>query len=374
MGTNKKIIPYLDLKTQYLSIKKQVDKKILNTLKSTNYSLGPEVERFEKSFSTYCNTKFTIGVNSGTSALHLSLLAANIGPGDEVITPSMTFIATPMSISYTGAKPVFVDIEPDTMLIDHNDIEKKINSRTKAIIVVHLYGQCANLSAIRKISKKHNLLLIEDASQAHGAMYKSSLAGSVGDMGTFSFYPGKNLGAYGEAGCITTNNKKFAERIRKLRNWGQSRKHYHDEISYNYRMDGLQGTILSIKLKKIDNWTKKRRWVAKNYNRFICESIEKTFEIKNRYHVFHIYSIFHEDRDTLQSFLGSKGIQTGNHYPIPCHLQNAYLNLGYKKGDLPITEKIARTQISLPIYPELSLDNIKLISDNINIWLKKLNK
>tara|TARA_Y100001970_G_scaffold291767_1_gene430238 strand:- start:1193 stop:2323 length:1131 start_codon:yes stop_codon:yes gene_type:complete len=366
---NKIKVPYLDLKSQYLSIKNQVDKKVLKTLESTNYVLGPDVENFEKNFAKYCDTKYAIGVNSGTSALHLSLLAANIGQGDEVITVSMTFIATAMAISYTGAIPIFVDIESESLLMDHRLIENKISSRTKAIIVVHLYGQCANLNKIRKIANKYNLILIEDASQAHGSKFINKKAGSVGDIGTFSFYPGKNLGAYGEAGCVVTNNFKYSEKIRKLRNWSQERKNFHDQISFNYRMDGLQGAILNIKLKKIDLWTKKRRIIANNYNKFISNKIKKCKELNNRHHVFHIYSIFSDDRDSLQKFLYSKGIQTGNHYPIPCHLQKPYKKLGYKMGDFPISEKIANTQISLPIYPELSIVNVKYISKNINKWI-----
>lgn len=362
-------VPFLDLKTQYLSVKKDIDREVLQTLKSTNYSLGPKVELFENNFKKYCNSKYAIGVNSGTSALHLALDALDIGRGDEVIVPAMTFVATPMSVSYTGAKPVFVDTIYPSGLIDFNKIEEKITSRTKAIIPVHLYGQCANLIEIKKIAKKYKLKIIEDASQAHGSTYHKINIGQISDVATFSFYPGKNLGAYGESGCAITNVKKLNDKIRKLRNWGQSKKHYHDDISYNYRMDGIQGAILNVKLKKMNEWISKRRMVAELYNKLIDNSLLKSSEDEGNYHVYHIYSIFLKERDKLQKYLLSNNINTGNHYPVPCHLQKSYQRFGYKKNDFPQSEKIANRQISLPIYPEIKVKMIKYVAAKINKWI-----
>ena len=363
-------IPFLDLKSQYLSIKKEIDREVLHTLKSTNYSLGPKVRLFEENFSKFCNSKFTIGLNSGTSALHLALDALNIGTGDEVIVPAMTFVATPMSVTYTGAKPVFVDTFYPSGLINYNEIEKKITSRTKAIIPVHLYGQCANLKEIKKIAKKHKLKIIEDASQAHGSSHLNLNIGHLSDIATFSFYPGKNLGAYGESGCAVTNNKKLYDKIIKLRNWGQSKKHFHDEISYNYRMDGIQGAILNVKLKKMNEWIKKRRKVAELYNKFLDKRLLKSTEEVGNYHVYHIYSIFLKNRNRLQEYLSTKDINTSNHYPVPCHLQKPYRKFGYKKNDFPQSELIANRQVSLPIYPEINIKMIKYVSSEINTWLR----
>ena len=362
-------VPFLDLKSQYLSIKKEINKEVLDTLNSSNYSLGPKVEAFEKNFSKYCNTKYSVGVNSGTSALHIALQSLDIGSGDEVIVPAMTFVATPMAVSYTGAKPVFVDTFYPSGLINFNKIDEKITSRTKAIVPVHLYGQCANLIEIKRIAKKHKLKIIEDASQAHGSLQKKFNIGQVSDVATYSFYPGKNLGAYGESGCAITNNQKLYKKMVSLRNWGQKRKHFHDDISYNYRMDGIQGAILNVKLKKIDQWIKKRREAAKTYNEMLNNELIKTTEEIGNYHVYHIYSIFLKNRDKLQNYLFKKNIFTGNHYPVPCHLQKPYTKFGYKKHDFPDSELIARSQISLPIYPEISKKMIEYVSLEINKWL-----
>ena len=362
-------IPFLDLKSQYLSIKKEIDREVLQTLRSTNYSLGPKVRLFEENFSKFCSSKFTIGLNSGTSALHLALDALNIGKGDEVIVPAMTFVATPMSVSYTGAKPVFVDTFYPSGLINYNEIEKKITSRTKAIIPVHLYGQCVNLKEIKKIAKKHKLKIIEDASQAHGSSHFNINVGHLSDIATFSFYPGKNLGAYGESGCAVTNKKELYDKIIKLRNWGQSKKHFHDEISYNYRMDGIQGAILNVKLKKMNEWIKKRRMAAELYNKFLDKRLLKSTEETGNYHVYHIYSIFLKNRNKLQEYLSTKDINTSNHYPVPCHLQKPYRKFGYKKNDFPQSELIANRQVSLPIYPEINIKMIKYVSSEINAWL-----
>tara|TARA_Y100000590_G_C15734699_1_gene1018147 strand:+ start:1630 stop:2736 length:1107 start_codon:yes stop_codon:yes gene_type:complete len=363
----KKEVKYFDLIKQYKSIKGDIDKNIHETLLSSNYILGPKVEKFETNFAKFCDSKYAIGVNSGTSALHLALLACGIGKGDEVITVSMTFIATAMAISYTGARPIFVDIERSSKTIDPRLIEGKINSKTKAIVPVHLYGQCANLTEIKKIAKKHKLFLIEDAAQAHGAKINGRVAGSIGDVAAFSFYPGKNLGAYGEAGIVTTNNKKISEHIKKLRDWGQSKKYFHDFMSFNYRMDGIQGAILDVKLKKLTKWIKKRRLIANKYQKELSKhDIETSFEEKEMYHTYHVFSVFTQKRDSLKKYLNKNGIQTSFHYPMPVHKQKPYIKK--KVQYLPVTELIAQTQISLPIYPEMSMGDVQKVIKEIINW------
>ena len=366
-----KKIPYFELRSQYKDIGPKIEKRVIKTLRSTNYALGPEVELFEENFSKFIETKYCAGVNTGTSALHLALLSCGIGLGDEVITVSMTFIATVMSISYTGAKPVFVDVDMDTQTMDPKLIESKISSRTKAILVVHLYGQCADMGKILKIARKHNLYLIEDSSQAHGAKFKNVKAGSIGDVGTFSFYPGKNLGACGEGGAITSNNKKLISKIKELRNWSQPKRYEHTEISYNYRMDSLQAASLNVKLKYIKDWTKLRRKIAQTYQEnIINDHLKIAFEEKDRYHVYHIFSIFTENSVKLKNFLNKNLIGTNNHYPIPVHLQKPYLSLGYKKDDLPNTEYLSKTQLSIPMYPEMKIADAEYVSKYINMFNK----
>ena len=360
-------VPYFDLHRQYKVLKHDLEKNVLNSLRSTQYSLGPEVELFENNFSNFIGTNHCTAVNTGTSALHLALLACGIGAGDEVITVSMTFIATVMSITYTGAKPVFVDVFEDTQLMDYRNIEKKINNRTKAIVVVHLYGQCAEMNSIIKIAKKYKLRIIEDSSQAHGAKFNNVNAGSIGDIGTFSFYPGKNLGASGEGGAITTNNRSFDKKIKNLRNWSQPKRYHHTEISYNYRMDSIQAATLNVKLKHIKNWTNDRRRIAKNYQTLIKNNkFTITMENSNNYHVYHIFSLFYKRRNILQKYLNANGIGTNFHYPIPAHLQKPYRNLGYKRNDLPITEKISKSQLSIPIFPEMKKNEVEYVIKVLN--------
>jgi len=360
-------IPYFDLKRQYGIIKDELESNVIKTLRSTQYSLGPEVELFEKNFSKFINTKYCTGVNTGTSALHLALLGCGVGQGDEVITVSMTFIATVMAISYTGAKPIFVDVCKKTQLINYMEIENKVTSRTKAILVVHLYGQCAEMKEINKIARKHNLKVIEDSSQAHGAKHFDICAGSMGDVGTFSFYPGKNLGAGGEGGAITTNDKKIFKKVNELRNWSQPKRYHHNEISYNYRMDGLQASILNIKLKYLTNWTLDRRKIAEYYkNNLDNKKFTLTEEKPYNFHVYHIFSIFCNNAKKLQKYLNENGIGTNFHYPIPAHLQKPYFKLGYHKTDLPVTEKLSKNQLSIPIYPEMKLSEVKYVLKILN--------
>ncbi|MTJ47261.1 DegT/DnrJ/EryC1/StrS aminotransferase family protein [Dolichospermum sp. UHCC 0259] len=360
------MIPFIDLKTQYASIKDEINQAISGVLETTQFILGEEVEAFETEFAAYCGADYGIGLNSGTSALHLALLALGIGAGDEVITVPFTFVATVAAICYTGAKPVFVDIDPISYTIDVNQIESAITKNTKAILPVHLYGQPADMDSILSIAKKYNLKVIEDAAQAHGAEYKGKRVGSIGDLGCFSFYPGKNLGAYGEAGIVTTNNPDYAHTIRKLRDWGQEKKYHHDFNGYNYRMEGIQGAILRVKLRHLETWTQARRNHAQLYNELLANTELKTpVEMPYSRHVYHIYGVRSPDRNILQQQLMAKGVQTGIHYPIPVHLQKGYADLGYKLGDFPCSELVANEELSLPMYAELTNDNIKIVTGNL---------
>ncbi|HMI56221.1 MAG TPA: DegT/DnrJ/EryC1/StrS family aminotransferase [Gemmatimonadaceae bacterium] len=364
-------VPFLDLKAQYATIQQEVEAAALGVLASASYVLGPEVEAFEKEFAAMHGAKYAVAVNTGTSALHVALLAAGIGPGDEVITVSMTFIATVSAIRYTGAIPVFVDVDPVTCTMDVRQIEAKITPRTRAIMPVHLYGQPADMDPIMEIAARRNLLVIEDAAQAHAAEYNGRRVGSIGHVAGFSFYPGKNLGAYGEAGISTTNDEKYAHTMRLLRDWGQERKYYHDMHAFNYRMDAIQGAILRVKLKRLEQWTDARRAHARQYNELLGASIRHASEAAGRKHVYHIYGVYHEKRAELQHALQAAGIHTGIHYPIPVHLQRAYEDLGYRAGDLPVTEKIANEQLSLPMFAELSDRQIARVADAVSAWSRK---
>ena len=355
MTTTRARIPLLDLKAQYDSIKPEIDAAIARVLQSSQFVLGAEVAAFEEEFAAHCGTTECIALNSGTSALHLALMAAGIGAGDEVITVPFTFIASVAAIGYVGARAVLVDIDPSSFTLDPSAVENAITTRTRAILPVHLYGQPANMDPIMKVARRHGLVVIEDAAQAHGAKYKGQPVGSIGDLGCFSFYPGKNLGAYGEGGAVTTNNVEFAGKIRMLRDWGQDRKYHHVLRGFNYRMDGFQGAILRVKLHHLDRWTERRRAVAAEYNRVLADSAVRTpKEMLWARHVYHVYTLRSQDRDGLQSTLEAEGIQTGVHYPVPVHLQPAYTDLGYCRGAFPKAEESAMQVLSLPIYPELS--------------------
>jgi dTDP-4-amino-4,6-dideoxygalactose transaminase len=363
------MVPFLDLKAQYSSIKSEVDEAVLRVLASTTYVLGPEVEAFEKEFAAAHNVRHAVAVNTGTSALHVALLAAGIKAGDEVITVSMTFIATVSAIRYTGATPVFVDVDPVTCTMDASQIESRITPRTRAIMPVHLYGQPADMDPIMEIANRRNLIVIEDACQAHAAEYKGRRVGGIGQIAGFSFYPGKNLGAYGEAGIATTNDGKYAHTMRLLRDWGQEKKYYHDLHAFNYRMDAVQGAILRVKMRRLEKWTDARRAHARRYDELLRDSgIKHATEVKGRKHVYHIYGVYHERRAELQTALQAAGIHTGIHYPIPVHLQRAYSDLGYKMGDLPVTETIAREQLSLPMFAELEDEQIERVAKEVSAW------
>ena len=356
------MVPFLDLKAQYDSIKDEVLAAVSATLASTQFVLGKEVAAFEEEFAAYSGGKFGVGVNSGTSALHLALLAAGVKPGDEVITVSCTFVATVAAIDYAGARPVFVDVDPLTHNMDPTQVEAAITERTRVIMPVHLHGQPADLDPLLDIARRHRLLVIEDAAQAHAAEYKGRRVGSIGDLGCFSFYPGKNLGAYGEGGMVVTNNEAFAHTIRMLRDWGQERKYQHVLKGFNYRMEGVQGAILRVKLRHLDAWTEARRRHAARYNELLAGvAVQRPVEMPYAKHVYHVYAIRAPKRDQMQESLQAKGIQTGIHYPIPVHLQKAYADFGYGKGDLPVTEQTSDELLSLPMFAELQDPQIETV-------------
>ena len=360
------MIPFGDLKRNYFENRKEIDAAIKEVFESGWFVLGKQVELFEKEFAEYCNCKFAVGVGSGTEAIHLALLSYGIGIEDEVITVPNTAIPTISAISISNAKPVFVDIDAETYTIDTRKIEKVISKKTKAIIPVHLYGQTADMEPIIEISKKYNIPIIEDACQAHGALYKEGKAGSIGDAGCFSFYPSKNLGAYGDGGIITTNNEEIYEKLILLRNYGQKNRYEHTYKGINSRLDELQAAILRVKLKKLEQWNQRRRYIANLYKNLIkSEKFIHPLESEFNYHVYHLYIIRFKNRDSLRKYLDSKGIKTQIHYPIPCHLQESYYELGYVEGDFPVTENISKEILSLPIYPELKDDEVDYISDMI---------
>ncbi|MEH2507256.1 dTDP-4-amino-4,6-dideoxygalactose transaminase [Bradyrhizobium sp. AZCC 1578] len=353
------MIPFLDLKAQYRQIKPQVDAAVLRVIDSAQFVLGPDVTAFEDRFAAYCNVDHCRAVNSGTSALHLALLAANVGPGDEVITVSMTFVATTAAILYSGAKPVFVDVDPVSWTMNPELIEAAITPRTKAILPVHLHGLMADMDPIMEIARRRGLVVIEDAAQAHGAEYKGRRAGSIGDLGCFSFYPGKNLGAYGEGGAVVTNSPDLARRISLLRDWGQESKYNHVVAGYNFRMDGIQGAVLNVKMDHLESWTEGRRTVAMQYDSVLEKlPFERPRAPTHSRHVYHVYAVRLPRRDETLKVLQEGGIGVGIHYPVPVHLQKAYANLGYRAGDYPVTERLANEFLSLPIYPELRPDQV----------------
>lgn len=363
----KEPINCLDLKEQHNQIKDEIFEAFERVYSKTAFSGGPFVQEFENNFAKFIGTNYAVGVSSGTTALHLSMLALGIGKGDEVILPANTFIATPWGPSHSGANPVFVDCDSKTWQIDPVEIEKAITSRTKAIIGVHLYGQPFDIDTVKMICKKHNLFLVEDAAQAHGAKYKDKTVGSFGEMACYSFYPGKNLGACGEGGGITTNSDKIKDRLCSLRNHGSKKRYFHDEIGFNYRMGGLEGASLNVKLKYIDSWNKKRQEIAKRYfSEIQNEKIQMQFQPKWAESVFHLFVVIAENKSRFVNHLKQNNINAAYHYPIPCHLQKAYEHLKFKKGDFPNSEYLAENCVSLPIYPELDNDKVTKIINIVN--------
>ncbi len=356
------MIPLIDLQKQYHSIQPDIDAAVRRVMETGSFILGKDVAAFETGFAAFCGVKNGVGVNSGTSALHLALLAAGVGPGDEVITVPFTFIATAAAILYTGAKPVFVDVDPDYFTMDPSHLEKAITPRTKAVIPVHLYGQMADMDPILDITRKRGIRVIEDAAQAHGAEYKGQRAGSFGDMGCFSFYPGKNLGACGEGGMVVTDNPEFVRTLRMLRDWGQEERYHFSLKGFNYRMEGIQGAVLGVKLGFLEQWTKSRRQHQRAYTELLSRhGVFIPQERKDTRHAVHVLTVFHDKREALRKFLADQGIQTGIHYPIPVHLQEAYRDLGYKEGDFPISERAAQRTLSLPLFPEMEASQIQEI-------------
>jgi dTDP-4-amino-4,6-dideoxygalactose transaminase len=360
------MVPFADLKAQYRAIQTEIDAAIHHILENSQFVLGPEVAAFESEFARYTGGAHAIGVNSGTSALHLAMLAAGIGPGDEVITVPFTFVATTAAIGYTGAKPVFVDIDPVSFTLDPSRIEAAITPRTKAIVPVHLYGQPADLDPILEVARRHNLIVIEDAAQAHGAEYKGRRVGSIGDLGCFSFYPGKNLGAYGEGGAVVTNNPEYARTIRMLRDWGAEKKYLHVLKGYNYRLEGMQGAILRVKLRYLEAWTEARRAHAARYDQWLAGSGVGTPQAMDyARHVYHVYAVRSKQRESLQKALQDREVQTGIHYPIPIHLLPAYSELGHQRGDFPHSEQAADEVLSLPMFPELVPAQIEAVAEAV---------
>ncbi|MBS7695923.1 MAG: DegT/DnrJ/EryC1/StrS family aminotransferase [Chelatococcus sp.] len=352
------MIPLLDLKAQYATIAAELESAAVAVLRSGSYVLGPAVEAFERNFAAYCGVSEAVGVSSGTAALHLALEAAGVGAGDEVITTPLTFVATVAAIQYCGARPVLVDVDPASLTLDPAQIESAITSRTRAIMPVHLHGRLADMDAILAIARRHRLVVIEDAAQAHGAERDGRRAGAFGDIGCFSFYPGKNLGACGEGGAIVTNRTDLANTARCLRDWGQAGKYNHIRKGYNLRLDAIQAALLDVKLRHLPGWTEGRRRVADAY-RLGLAAADVTLPAKAGLdHVHHVFAIRSATRDALAAALQKEGVATGIHYPRPVHLQPAYGDLGYREGDFPMAEAVARETLSLPIYPELTPDQI----------------
>ena len=360
------MIPFVDLKAQYRSIKAEVNEAIQGVLESCQFTLGSEVAKFEEEFASYCGAKLGMGVNSGTSALHLALLAADIGPGDEVITVPFTFVATVSAIHYAGATPVFVDVDPETFNLDPAQLEAAITPRTRAILPVHLHGQTAEMDPIRAVARKHGLLVIEDAAQAHGAEYRGQRAGSLGDMACFSFYPGKNLGAYGEGGMVVTDNPDYARKIRMLRDWGAEKRYHHELKGFNYRLEGIQGAVLRVKLRHLEKWTEARRAAAARYDKLLEGSgVPTPTALPHNRHVYHVYAIRTAKRQAWQDALQAKGIATGIHYPIPVHLLPAFADLGYERGDFPQAERLAAEVLSLPMFAELTPEQSETVANAV---------
>ncbi|HEY6046313.1 MAG TPA: DegT/DnrJ/EryC1/StrS family aminotransferase [Pyrinomonadaceae bacterium] len=356
-------VPFVDLKAQYQSIKAEIDEAVARVIQNTSFVLGPEVEAFERTFAEYVGARFCLGLNSGTAALHLALLAGRIGAGDEVIVPANSFFATAEAVSVVGATPVFVDADPISYTIDTTKIEKAITARTRGIIPVHLYGQSADLDPILGIAKRRNLVVIEDAAQAHGAEYKGRRVGALGDIGCFSFYPGKNLGAYGEGGAVVTNDEQLAHRVRLLRDHGSEKKYRHEIVGFNFRLEGMQGAVLNVKLRHLDRWNELRRRHAAQYAELLKDTnLTLPAEMDYARHVYHVYVIQSKARDDLQRALTDAGIQSGIHYPIPIHLQPAYASLGHRPGDFPEAERQSNRVLSLPMFAELTEEQIHAVA------------
>jgi len=363
-------VPLVDLKAQYASIKPEMDVAIQRVLSHCGFIMGPEVKAFEEAFAVYCGAEQAVGVASGTAALHLSLLACRLGPGDEVITTPFTFFASGEAISQTGARPVFVDIDPFTYNIDPAQIEAAITPRSKAIMPVHLYGQPAEMDPILNVAHRHDLLVIEDAAQAHGAEYRGRRAGSAGDLACFSFYPSKNLGCYGDGGMIVGSDPELLARVRKLRDHGRISKYEHDELGWGYRLDALQAAILGVKLRHLDDWNEARRAHAERYDELFADAeVIRPTVLDHVKHIYHCYVIRTSRRDELVEHLKAEGIGVVIHYPLPLHLQPAYKDLGHQLGDFPVSELCAEEVVSLPMYPELTDEQQQRVADAVKAFV-----
>lgn len=364
------VIPFFDLKRQYASLRGELAPAIEAVLENTAFSGGEFADRFEKEFADYCGLKHMLGVNSGTAAIHFALLALGIGPGDEVIVPAHTFIASASGISYTGATPVFVDSLADTWELDPAAVEKAITKQTRAIIVVHLYGVPCELDALIRIANEHELAIIEDCAQAHGALYKGRKVGGFGKVSAFSFYPSKNLGAYGEAGAVGTDERELAELVEMFRSHGAKTKYSHEIIGYNERMDGLQGAVLSVKLRYLDQWNKRKSMIVYKYFEGIDNPLITLQRIPRRVTpAHHLFVVLVDDRPKFVEYLNARGVGSALHYPIPCHLQKAFQALGYRRGDLPKAEYIADHCVSLPLFPELTDNEVETVIDVANAYV-----
>lgn len=363
-------IPLVDLKANYHSIKKEIDEAIGDVLENTSFIMGPFVKKFEEDFASFCQVKHGVGCANGTAALHLALLAAGVKKGDEVLTVPNTFIATTECISYVGGKIKFVDVMPNTALIDIDALEKTITKKTKVLIVVDLYGQMPDMQRIKEIAVQHDLFVIEDAAQAHAAEWNGHQPGYYGDIACFSFFPAKNLGCYGDGGAVVTNYDELAEKLRLLVNHGRSTKYEHRMEGYNYRLDALQAAILDVKLKHLSEWTDRRRDHAHYYDRNLPSSVGRIMEAKGAKHVYYMYVACVSQRDALIVYLKKQGIECGIHYPIPLHLQPAYSSLGFRKGQFPVSEQLASDIVSIPMYPELSEEQRSYVVEHIKKFIQ----
>lgn len=365
-----KMVPFLDLKAQYQHIREEMLEAVSRVFESCQFILGDEVKAFEEEFARFSGAKLGIGVNSGTSALHLALLAAGVRPGDEVITVPHTFVATVAAICYAGARPVLVDIDPESYLLDPGQLEAAITPRTRAIVPVHLYGQPAEMDPILEMAHRHGLMVIEDAAQAHGAEYKGRRCGSLGDMAGFSFYPGKNLGACGEGGMVTTDNPDLAQTVRMLRDWGQERKYHHGMRGFNARMEAIQGAVLRVKLNYLDQWNEARRSIANRYDECLagCSGVLLPKRLADRKHVYHIYAVRVKNREDFMKFLQEQGVQTAIHYPFAVHTLEGYADLGYRASDFPVAEQVAAEVVSLPIFPEMTPEMVDRVVAVVQAW------
>ncbi len=369
-------VPLVDLQAQYDELAPELDQAALRVLRSGRYVLGPAVEQFERQFASWCGRRFCVGVNSGTSALHLALRALGVGPGDEVITVSMSFVATAWAISYTGARPVLVDIDPVRRTLDPAALLQAITPRTRAIVAVHLYGQGADMQAICQIARAYRLAVVEDAAQAHGATIQGVPAGGWGHLACYSFYPGKNLGACGEAGAVVTDNPLLARRVRQLRDHAQARRHDHRTLGYNYRMDAMQAALLEVKLARLDHWNRRRTAWARRYHELLCDlpQVQLPAWIDDSPSAWHLYVVQVPQRDLVYAYLRSRGIEAGLHYPRPIHLQRAYAHLGLGPGTLPMTERLAETCLSLPLHPHLREEQVQYVCQELKTALRLLQE